>query len=106
MESRLRFTEESKVAFEVDDLFFRHASKYTEAVYIDVVRQIHDNYRMLPVSSLIQNVSCVVKTSDVYYFSLHYVNPDGRVPVFVDIKQIDVDDYLDSIIIKKSFKHG
>lgn len=106
MDSRLKFTEGDKLTFEVDNLFFRNASRYPESVYIDVIRQMGDNYADLPKSDIIQTVSCVVTLYDCYYFNIQYVNPPDGFPIFIDIKQIDVDKYLDSILIKKNFKHG
>ena len=71
------------------------------------MNQVMERASELPTQeSYPQKVCGVVKGDTPFFFELEYINEDGYIPIFLDIEQIGLEEYLDSINENKYFKYG
>ncbi len=92
--------------YEVDDWFIEKLRKTPRQIGIHVANLIDKNYASLPTAvGWTQNVGGVcITTDEPFYFELEYLKQPDEAPIFLDIKEIDVDDYLDYILENKTLK--
>ena len=105
MASTLKYIEDKMIMFDIDQIFQRKMRKYPQSVIHDIVSQIVDNIQDLPKRDYYsQIVYGVVKINTPIFFSIVYMNENDDVPILIDIKEVDVDDYLDAINNNKHLK--
>ncbi len=107
MDSTQKFIEEhnNSVKYEVDWWVFDTLSSLPKDVSLNIREQIEDNYKDLrKKDSWSQFVGGVVKREEPYFFEVEFINESRGVPVFLDVKPIDIDTYLDYINKKQTFK--
>ena len=51
-----------------------------------------------------QDLAGVVKGKTPLFFRIEYLNEEGHIPILIDVNEIEVDEYLDFILEKKSIK--
>ena len=92
--------------YEVDDWFIEKLRKTPRQIGIHVANLIDKNFASLPSAvGWTQNVGGVcITTGEPFYFELEYLKQPDEAPIFLDIKEIDVDDYLDYILENKTLK--
>mgnify|MGYP003109223529 CR=1 FL=1 len=108
MDSKQKYTEamHEESFYEVDDWFIQKLRKAPRQIGIHIANLIDKNYASLPTAvGWTQNVGGVCATTDEpFYFELEYLKQPDEAPIFLDIKEIDVDDYLDYILENKTLK--
>ena len=92
--------------YEVDDWFIEKLRKAPRQIGIHIANLIDKNFASLPTAvGWTQNVGGVcITTGEPFYFELEYLKQPDEPPIFLDIKEIDVDDYLDYILENKTLK--
>jgi len=84
--------------YEVDSMFINKLHRFHVAKSLNIIQQMKDVAEGLPIVEIdTQVIAGVVKCEDPLYFEIEYLNESNYMPVFIDIKEIDVDDYLDHI---------
>ena len=105
MASSLKYIEDKMVVFDIDPIFQRRIKKYSEEIIHEIVTQIVLNIDELPKKDYhIQQVCSVIKKKNPFFYSIEYMNEYGDIPIFINISEITVDDYLDAIDENKYFK--
>lgn len=103
----LLFIEGNENRFMLDEWFNRKMANLPQAVADEIMSQVVDNVSTLPIKDTYpQKVCGVVKGDNPFFFELEYLNEDGYIPVLLDIEQIGLEEYLDSINQNKYFKDG
>jgi|APGre2960657404_1045060.scaffolds.fasta_scaffold00046_46 hypothetical protein len=104
---RLMFIEGEDVKFVMDEWFNRKISNLPEKLADDIMLMILRNISTLPkMEGYSQNICGVIKSDTPYFYKIEFVNEDGYAPILLDIEQIGLEEYLDSINEKKYFKDG
>jgi hypothetical protein len=105
MASTWKYIEDKMVVFDMEPIFQRKVRRYSEETIYNIVAQIVMNIEDLPKKdNYIQSVCSVIKKKEPFFYRIDYVNEDGDIPIFVDISQIHIEEYLDSIDQNKYFK--
>lgn len=93
------------VVFDMDPIFQRKMKRYSEETIYNIVSQIVMNIDELPKEDYyIQSVCGVIKKKEPFFYRINYLNEHDDVPVFIDVMQITMDEYLDAIDENKYFK--
>ena len=102
----LLFIEGNENRFMLDEWFNRKMSNLPQEVSDDILSQIMDNVSDLPTKDAEPQIVCgVVKGDKPFFFELEYIHEEEYTPVFLDIEQIELEEYLDSINQNKYFKN-
>ena len=108
MDSKQKYTEAMREEsfYEVDDWFIQKLRKAPRQIGIHIANLIDKNFASLPTAvGWTQNVGGVcITTEEPFYFELEYLKQPDEPPIFLDIKEIDVDAYLDYILENKTLK--
>lgn len=103
----LLFIEGNENRFMLDEWFNRKIGNLPQEISDDILSQIIDNVDELPTKDAYpQKVCGVVKGDKPFFFELEYLNEEGYIPVLLDIEQIGLEEYLDSINRNNYFKNG
>jgi|TARA_X000000950_G_scaffold17358_2_gene18837 hypothetical protein len=102
---RQKFIGETK-HYEVDDWFVDKIRDLPSKVGFDVARQVDRIASDLPqVDFWEQQIALVCQSlKNPMYFVVEYIHSEDVAPVFLDLHQIDVDDYLDYYNENKAIK--
>lgn len=105
MAASLKYIEDNMVVFDMDQIFQRKMRRYSEEIIYNIVTQIVMNIEHLPKKDyFIQSVCSVIKKKEPFFYRIDYVNETGDFPVFIDIIEIHLEEYLDAIDENKYFK--
>ena len=97
MELRQKFTED-RVKCEFDELFIDELLDLPYEVSIEIMEQLKINSSKLPEKNFYsQVIGGVVKINPPYFFELEYIKEEGCNPIYLDIIEIECDQYLDYI---------
>jgi hypothetical protein len=98
MDTEQKYIEEQQNNFEVDMQFIEQLKDYELHYSLNIANQVDVNAPLLPEKDgWAQKVGGVVKLDEPLYFEIEYLKQQGDVPIYISIKEIDVDDYLDYI---------
>tara|TARA_R110002020_G_scaffold370973_3_gene582609 strand:+ start:600 stop:929 length:330 start_codon:yes stop_codon:yes gene_type:complete len=98
MDAEQKYIEEQTNPFEVDMQFIEQLKNYSLHHSLNIANQVDVNAPLLPEKDgWAQYVGGVVKFEEPLYFEVEYLKQRGDVPIYISIKEIDVDDYLDYI---------
>jgi len=93
------------VRYEIDEWFIEKLRDFPFKVGIEIAHQLEDNYDELPeVMGWTQKIGGMCLKREPVYFELEFLNQPTETPVFLDINEIDVDEYLDYMIDKNTLK--
>jgi hypothetical protein len=83
--------------YEVDELFISKIRDMPKPIGLDIAMQIDEVASDLPVLDFWQqNVAGVSHiNTDPFFFRIEYLHQEDDTPIFFDIYEIDVDEYLD-----------
>ena len=73
----------------------------------DILNQLFDNEKLLPeTNGYSQFISGVVKQEKPFYFEIEYLKQQDERPTYLDLVEIELDDYLDAINNNKTLKEN
>ena len=104
MESKQKYTEEE---FELDEYFIKRINKFKNGVTVRIASKIDQMFGLPSTKGRMKNIAGHVNDSngDPVFFLVDYFRETEHSPiVLIDIKQIDVDKYLDYINLKRYIK--
>ena len=101
MELRPRYTEETK-PYDYDIDFIESLKDFTKPLVVRIVSVLEKNAEFLPrEDGWIQEMGCVLKGNDPFFFVLRFLHQTEDTPLFLEIEEIYCDDYLDFILEEK-----
>ena len=104
MDLELKFLEDN-LLYEIDDWFFSQLRKFTVDEATVIIGQILSVLNELPDrDGWTQAVAGVVTKKNPTFFVVEYLKQEKDIPILVDVEEIEVDEYLDYILEKKSIK--
>jgi|14_taG_2_1085336.scaffolds.fasta_scaffold185316_2 hypothetical protein len=105
MDSLQRFTEE-EIYYECDNYFIEKIREYPIAVGLEIAHQLDISHKDLPSrDGWTQRASGVcLRPKEPMYFEVEYLKEPYEAPVFLDINEIDADEFLDYVIENKQLK--
>ena len=93
-----RYTEENDDRFEVDKQLLECLRDFDSDYSLDIAGQLDINATCLPEKNRkVQKVGGVVKFNQPLFFEVEYLKQTGDIPIYISLKEIDVDEYLDYI---------
>lgn len=105
MDAEQKYIEEDYNKFEIDERFLDDMKLIGLDYSLDIAGQIDSNASMLPErDKKVQKVGGVVKFDEPLYFEIEYYKPTQGIPIYISMKEIDVDDYLDYINLNQILK--
>lgn len=105
MVSNLRYIEGDEHKFELDLWFQEKIKTFSREDVYDILSSIIDNIEQFDSEALVEDyISGVIKRKDPLFYTIDYVIDEDSVPILLDIQEIDVDEYLDSINNNKYLK--
>ena len=104
MDLKQKYTEAVET-LKFDVYFIEELSIYDEEIQESVLTQlINGEEELRELNGLTQWVGGVVKREEPFFFEIEYLKQEGEKAIYLDIVQIELDDYLDLITQNKSFK--
>jgi hypothetical protein len=106
MALKQKYIEAIDLYYEVDDWFVAKLKEFPRHVGIDIASQVNNSYAELPSrNGWTQTVGGVcTEVKPPIYFEVEYLNQEQDPPMFLDIQEIESDDYLDYYLEKKLLK--
>jgi len=106
MDAEQRYIEEDDGHFEIDERFLDDMKLIGLDYSLEIAGLIDLNAYFLPEKDRkVQKVGGVVKFEEPLFFEIEYYKPVEGIPIYISMKEIDVDDYLDYINLNQIFKH-
>lgn len=103
MDSEQKSTEEKKT-LRFDVVFMEYLSNYTDDEQEDILSQLLLNDNLLPKEDVYpQHVGGRLKNGEAY-FIIEYINQHEENPIYLDIEEITLDEYLDLMIKKETLQ--
>lgn len=83
--------------YEVDEIFVSKIRDMPKPIGLDIAMQIDEIASDLPVLDFWQQIVAGVShiNTDPFFFRIEYLHQEDIPPIFLDIYEIDVDEYLD-----------
>lgn len=104
MDLKLKSSED-KTYYEVDEWFIEKLRGFPKPVGVDIARQLDLNYDDLKEQvGWTQMIGGVSLKKEPIYFEIEFLKQPYEHPIFVNINEIEVDDYLDYMIEKNTLK--
>jgi len=101
-----KYTEKA-VDYDIDQYFLDQLRELPSVISYDIAKQIDKNFEDLPQktgwSQAIAGVS--TKLDEDFYFVIDYLYQPNEIPIFLELDEIELNEYLDYILEHKSFKH-
>ena len=105
MDLKQKYTEDENIKCKFDDFFIDELIALPYNAAVGIMQQVKRNSDLLPEKNdWSQMVGGVVKSDKPFFFELEYVKPEGEDPIYLDVMQIDCDDYLDYINLNQYLK--
>lgn len=104
MESKQKYTEEE---FELDEYFIKQINRFKNGVSVRIAAKIDEIFGLEHTNGRMKNIAGHVNDSngEPVFFLVDYFRETKYSPiVLIDIKQIDVDKYLDYINLNRYIK--
>lgn len=90
--------------FSIDIEFFHNIQELSEESIKELYEQLNECYNILPKDNTHTLGLSGVMRSDEVFFELEFLNTDDEQPVFLNIKYIELDTYLDAVIKKETIE--
>lgn len=104
MDSKQKSIEEMNL-YDVDQTFIDSLKRFPNTYRIPVATMVDHNAKELPEhDGKAQKFGGVIKDDNPFFFEVEFLKAKGDIPIFLDVSQISVDQYLDYIIEHKSLK--
>jgi len=104
MELEPKYIRAYNETYEVEEGFIvklQNAFKVSSS--LEIIEQIKSVVDHLPIKDgYMQTISGVVKGEDPIFFKIRYMNEPDYIPIFINIYEVDVDEYLDEINNKRT----
>jgi len=105
MELKQKYIEDRDIECGFDDFFIDELITLPYEAAIGVMDAVKKNSHLLPEKNeWSQMVGGVVKGKTPFFFELEYLKPKGGNPLYIDVMEIDCDDYLDYINLNQFLK--
>tara|TARA_R110000803_G_scaffold124880_1_gene192598 strand:- start:522 stop:854 length:333 start_codon:yes stop_codon:yes gene_type:complete len=101
MDLRQRFTEEYK--FEIQEWFIEKIVEIPNDSRIEILDAIASVIDVLPIEEGWEQIIYGVTKNDIFY-SVEYIKEEEGLPLIIDLEYVEVNDYLDAILINKTIK--
>lgn len=106
MDSKQKFTEVLKPAYETDDWFLDSFSEFNINEKTQILYEIEVVSEFLPKNgSWTQFLYGVVKGKHPLFYVIDYLNEEGYKPLMIDIQEIDSDTYLDAMLDNNTIQY-
>ncbi len=106
MGAEQKYIEVDNTKFEIDHQFLERLQELPLEYALRIAHQVDINAHLLPEKDgWAQYVAGVVKCDEPLFFEIEYLKQEGDIPIFISIKEISVDDYLDNINLNQILKH-
>ena len=103
MNSKIKRNQQEETAYEIDGSMFMSLAKMKRTYSDEILFQLDRYESGLPSKdNEIQILSGVVIHEKPLFFEITYVKPTYALTLFLSVKKISCDDYLDYINLKKS----
>ncbi len=100
-----RRSSEDEVDYELDEWFLDKLRDLPMPIGVDIARQLDQNFLDLKEQvGWTQKIGGVSLKKEPVYFEIEFLKQPNEHPIFVDVNEIDVDDYLDYMIEKNTLK--
>ena len=100
-----KYIEDKHIKCKFDDSFIDELITLPYEAALGIMKQVKKNSPQLPEKdNWSQMVGGVIKTDPPFFFELEYVRYKGTHPVYIDVMEINLDDYLDYINLNKYLK--
>lgn len=97
MELKLLYIGENEFPFFVSEEFKSNINSFSEINIDNILNQISNNVHQLLINEYdSQTIYGVIKGDDPFFFELEYLN-DAYITALVNIKEIELEKYLDAI---------
>jgi len=101
MASRQKYTEETRPC-EYDASFFELLREFHKQAVITIINTLEYNADSLPIEEgWVQEVGCVIKGVAPLFLVVRYLHQEEEKPLFLEIEEIECDEYLDFILEDK-----
>jgi len=101
MDSKQKSTEGNVVMY-FNEWFIEKITQYPKDLMSDILSELHLSQKNLPeLNGFNQVVFGVVEIDSPFYFKIEYIKQEQELATFLDILEVDLDDYLDAINDKK-----
>ncbi len=90
--------------FSIDVEFFYNIQELSDKSTLELYEQLNECYSILPKDNTYTLGLYGVMRSDEIFFELEFLNKDDEQPVFLNIKYIELDTYLDAVIKKETIE--
>jgi hypothetical protein len=102
---RFLYTEAMGKELMIYEEFADNISEFPEDISEEIMNKVMLSIDDLPNEDLyVQQVSGVVELDERFFYEIDYFKEKNGIPILLDIREILLDDYLDSIIKQRHFK--
>lgn len=103
MNSKIQRKLQDDNSYEIDGTMFMSLAKMNRTYSDEILFQLDKYEHSLPVDDhLVQVLSGVVIHEEPLFFEISYVKPSDALTLFLTVREISCDEYLDYINLKKS----
>ena len=103
MNSKIQRNQKEQSAYEIDGAMFMSLAKMKRTYSDEILFQLDKYEEGLPFDDhVVQVLSGVVIHEEPLFFEIAYVKPSNALTLFLTVKEISCDQYLDYINLKKS----
>tara|TARA_Y100000385_G_C13002527_1_gene597919 strand:- start:4 stop:396 length:393 start_codon:yes stop_codon:yes gene_type:complete len=101
MDSEQKSTE-GNVVMHFNEWFVDEITRYPKDLMSDILSELYLSQNKLPeLNGFSQVVFGLVKKETPFYFKVEYIKQEEEIATFLDILEVNLDDYLDAINDKK-----
>ncbi len=107
MDSKQKSTEDKKFFYEINENFFENSEDASDYVLEEIIIQVLNCIEKLPIAdNWIQSIAGVIDdgVDESVFFVVSYLKEKTELPLLVSLEFIDLDTYLDYILIKQTIK--
>lgn len=103
MNSKIQRKLQEDITYEIDGSMFMSLAKMNRNYSDEILFQLDKYEHSLPIDdNIVQVLSGVVIHEEPLFFEIAYVKPSHALTLFLTVKEISCDQYLDYINLKKS----
>ena len=100
-----KYIEDEYIKCKFDDFFIDELISLPYEASMGIMKQVKKNSSGLPEKNdWSQMVGGVIKSDPPFFFELEYVKHKGEHPIYIDVMEIHLDDYLDYINLNQYLK--
>jgi hypothetical protein len=90
--------------FEVEEWFAKGLLQLSIESQTEIVEDLVSVVNLLPITDgWEQKIYGVILNEDIFYV-IQYLKEEGEVPLIIDLEYVDVNEYLDAILINNTIK--